>query len=645
MTSWDEGEMNMTGWDENEGHPGEGKLLLYLDGELPSKEAVQVQAHLTACWSCRMNADRVQEAVFAFIEYRDEVWRPFTAPPPSNEQNFMGRLQELKDQMGNRSWLARLYGSWSWGVFAARLAAIPRPLVWTAAGLTVALAAVALFTWLDRAPVVTASELLQKASEAQARGLRAREEPVIYQKLQVKRGGRTATWELWCDTVNARFRQSVKSAKERAANQADEAALLTELTDVLRANRMNPQQPLSPTSFQAWRQSLTAKREEVSRLQTGAGEMLRLRVLPVAEPSTGQISEASLVVRVQDWHPLAQTIKVKGENEIRDYELSETAYEIVPLAALTLFAEPTPSSATSPGRILVAVSPTPSSDPFPTAVELQNAEITALYVLHRLKADLGEQLEVEGESGERIVVRGQVETPERKRELIAAIKDIPWVEARIQTFDEAVGHPARIEPPATSVTSSEPNTNVAPAAGVNHFEQRLANYFTERADPTQRDRAAINRQIIQLANSVFAESSAAMANGWALHRLVERFNESLDRQVSAPAAERLREIISDHLIAIGVRNRTLRTQMEPVLVAIAGTRAKAASSPRPAAGTRRARIMRLFEAIEQAHQLAYRLFDSRHPYTDSPEQAASLMLGALAQLDAASQALEQDIRK
>lgn len=632
-------------WDENKGHPAEGTLLLYLDGELPSKEAALVQAHLTACWSCRMNADRVQEAVFTFIEYRDLVLCPLTALPPSNEQKFMGRLQGLKDQLGNRSWLARLYDPWSWGVFASRLAALPRPLVWTTAGLTVALAAVALFTWLDRVPVVTASELLQKASEAKARELRARVEPVIYQRLQVKRGGRTATWELWCDTVNARFRQSVKGSKEQTAGQSDEAALLTEITDVLRANRMNPQQPLSPVSFQAWRQSLTAKREEVSRLQTGDGEMLRLRVLPIAKPSAGQITEASFVVRARDWHPIAQTLKVRGEDEIRDYELSETAYEVVPLAALTVFVETTPSSATSAGRILLPSSPKPSVSPLPTAVELQNVEIAALYALHRLKADLGEQLEVTRKSNEQIVVRGQVETPERKLELIAAIKDIPWVEARIRTFDESGGHPARVKAPATTETVSEPSLSAEPAAVMNYFEERLANYFAERALPTQKNRAAINRQITQLANGVFAESSAALTNGWALRRLAERFNESVDEQVDAEAAERLREIISDHLSEIGVRNRNLRVQLEPVLVAISGTRAEAASSPRPAEGTRRARIMRLFESIEQAQHMAYRLFDSMHPLADSPEQAASLMLGGLAQLDAASQALEQDIRK
>ena len=641
----------MKGWDEKEGHPTEGVLLLYLDGELPPKEAALVEEHLTACWSCRMNAERVQEAVFDFIEYRDQIWRPFTAPPPSNEQNFAGRLQELKDQLGHRSWLARLSGSWRWGISASRFAALSRPLIWAVAGLGVALAATALFTLLDREPVVTASELLQKAGEAQARELRARVEPVIYQKLQVKRGGRTVTWELWCDTVNARFQQSMKSGKEAAGSQPGEEALLTELTQVLRANRMNPQRPLSPASFQQWRQSLAAKREEVSRLGTGDGEMLKLRVLPVATPSAGQITEASLVVRAQDWHPLSQTLKVQGENEIRDYELNETAYEVVPLAALTIFTEPesapTPAATpgATPGRITVSASPAPFLTPTPTIAELQSAEIEALYVLHRLKADLGEQLEVARAAGGRVVVQGQVETLERKRELIAAIKEISWVEARIQTFDEAAGRSARVKAPAKTETSAEPRPGAAPSAVINHFEERLANYLAERADPAQKNRAVINRQITQLASGIFAESSAALAHGWALRRLAERFNENGDAQDGAVAAERLREIIGDHLSEISVRNRQLRARLEPMLVAIAGTRAGMVPAPRPADGTRSGRMKRLFEAIEHAHQLAYRLFDAGRPLADSPEQAASLMLEALAQLDAATRVLEEDIRK
>src|SRR5215468_2156011 len=338
----------MTGWDETESHPAEGTLLLYLDGELPPKEAALVQEHLTACWSCRMNADRVQEAVFAFVEYRDEVLRPLTIPPPLDEQNFVGRLRRLGDQLGKQSWLAQLYGLRSWFFSDARFAALPRALIWMAPGVIVAFVALALFTWSDRAPVVTASELLQKASEAQARELDSRNGPVLYQKLQVRRGQRTATWELWRDTANARCRQTVENAMGRPSRGADEASLLTELAEALRANRMDPQRPLSAASFETWRQSLAEKREDVSRSQTSAGETLTLRVLPVAEPTAGQITEAKLVVRARDWRPLAQSLKVQDANEIREYELSETAYEVMPPAVLTVFTEPTPLSTSTP---------------------------------------------------------------------------------------------------------------------------------------------------------------------------------------------------------------------------------------------------------------------------------------------------------
>lgn len=637
----------MTCWEENEGHSAEGhlpegKLLLFMDGELPPREAALVQEHLTACWSCRMNADRVQDAVFAFVKYRDEALRSLAAPPP-DEKRFARRLRDLRERQGERSWLAHLYDSWRRMFSAARLAAPPRPLVWAMAGLAAAFAAVALFTWSDRAPVVTASELLQKASEAQARELRATAQPVVYQKLRIRRGARVATWELWRDTANARFRQSVESAtegpmRETPMRETDEAALASELMEVLRANRMNPQQPLSAASFQTWRQSLAAKHEEVSRSQTEAGETLTLRVSAVAEIAVGQITEASLVVRGRDWRPQAQSLKVRGENEIREYELSETAYEVIPLAALTVFAEPAPTLAAT--RIPGA--PPPAAPPLPTRAELQNAEVAALYALHQLKADLGEQIEIARESNEQIVVRGQVETPERKRELIAALKGIPFVAARIQTFDEATAQAAPAQAPATIAPLPNANSDSAPAARVNLFERRLARYLAERGEVASEDTVAINRRIAQMANSAVAESSAALARGWALRRLAERFDDGTDEQTSVAALTRLREVISNHLAEINTRSRNLRTQLAPALISIAGTQTGAPPSPQPAEGTRKARVMRLFKAVEQVQRLSYRLFDSRQAFAASPEEAARLMLQALAQLDAARLALEQD---
>jgi hypothetical protein len=333
-------------------------------------------------------------------------------------------------------------------------------------------------------------------------------------------------------------------------------------------------------------------------------------------------------------------LKVRGENEIREYELSETAYEVIPLAALTVFAEPAPTPATA--RIPWA-SPSPTASPLPTRAELHDAEVAALYALHRLKADLGEQIEIARESNEQIVVRGQVETPERKRELIAALKGIPFVAPRIQTFDEATAQSARAAQ-ATIAPIPDPNGGSARAAGVNLFERRLARYFAERAAAPE-DAASINRRIAQLANSAFAESSAALSSAWALRRLAERFDDGPDEQMNeqmGAAAARLREVISNHLAEINTRSRNLQTQLEPALISIAGTQTGASPSPQPAEGTRKARAMRLFKAVEQVQRLSYRLFDTRQTFAASPEEAARLMLQALEQLDAARLALEQD---
>lgn len=641
MISWDEKE-----GPTEEGHIPEGKLLLYLDGELPLKEAELVRDHLTACWSCRMSADQVQEVVFAFVKY-NEAARRTLAEPPSDEQQFARRLQDLNKQLGRRSWLAH-FSEMRRRIFPAiRLAALPRPLAWVSVVLAVSLAGILILIWSDRTSVVSASELLQKASEAQARTLRTTTQPVIYQKLRIRRGARVATWELWRDMSNARFRQSVKSAQEGPTHESDEALLASELMEVLRSNQMNPQSPLSVASFQTWRQSLTAKREEVSSSQTETGEALTLRVSATAGIAVGQILEASLVVRGQDWRPQAQFLKVRGENEIREYELSETAYEVIPLAALTIFAEPTPKP-TAPGIAPLSVEtriplPLTVATPFPTSAELQNAEIAALYTLHQLKADLGEQIEIVREANAHILVRGQVETQERKQELIAALNGIPFVTVRIQTFGEVTAPAATAQTPARVTPLPEQKSDQSPTANVNLFERQLVRYYAERGVGPG-DAASINRRIEQLANRVSAEASAALTNGYALRRLAEQFADSPDEQTSVAAA-RLREVISDHLAEIKRRSSNLRMQLEPVLLAIAGTRNNALPSPQLAEGTHKTRVMRLFKAVEQVQRLSYRLFDSRQSLADSPEEAAGLMLQALAQLDAACLALEQDIHK
>src|SRR5207248_4881136 len=75
--------------------------------------------------------------------------------------------------------------------------------------------------------------------------------------------------------------------------------------------------------------------------------------------NVGEIAEASLIVRTSDWHPVAEHLRVKGEQGDEEFDLTETAYSVVSLTALDskVFAgQPiasTPSSSSTPKTVNV----------------------------------------------------------------------------------------------------------------------------------------------------------------------------------------------------------------------------------------------------------------------------------------------------
>ena len=62
------------------------------------------------------------------------------------------------------------------------------------------------------------------------------------------------------------------------------------------------------------------------------------------------IVKAELIVRTKDWHPVQKRLEVRGENETRSYELTETAFEVLSLNTLgsSIFEDLSPSSPQEP---------------------------------------------------------------------------------------------------------------------------------------------------------------------------------------------------------------------------------------------------------------------------------------------------------
>src|ERR1039458_2903770 len=111
------------------GHPGEGRLLRYIDGELPAGEARQVQRHLEACWQCRSEIDELQETVARCVRYRQSVLDRHLPPPPLPWTDLYPEFARIDAAEARTGWLERL----------ARPFARPMPWRWAAAGLAAAM--------------------------------------------------------------------------------------------------------------------------------------------------------------------------------------------------------------------------------------------------------------------------------------------------------------------------------------------------------------------------------------------------------------------------------------------------------------------------------------------------------------------------
>jgi hypothetical protein len=354
-------------------------------------------------------------------------------------------------------------------------------------------------------------------------------------------------------------------------------------------------------------------------------------------------------VRKNDWHAVALKLRVQAENELRDYELSETAYEVLPLQALTVFADlplaatPTPSLApkVSPPPALVVASPAPTFA-LPSRAALQAAEVAALYALHRAQADLGEQIEVVVEEGRQVVVRGLVQTAERKEELAQSLSRIALVSPQIQTIEEAVQQAQRAtNPPAANETalaaSANPVSSGQPAATMNPFQQKLIEHFGGRKGLSEAERQEVNRQVTQFYNAVEADASAALAEAWALRRLQERFAATSGAELDAASRQRLEEMAGNHLARLRRRSRNLQARLQPLLSAITGD---APAVSQPSETTRQAQILAAFRAIEQASRLTDQLIAGET--VASLPQTARALLVELARLDAGLTALEKN---
>ncbi|HET6962873.1 MAG TPA: hypothetical protein VFJ27_10265, partial [Terriglobia bacterium] len=407
-------------WSQENWHPSEDELFCHVDGELKPAENERVKTHLGACWACRVKVEKIQSNIASFVSLMDRAVTEEDSLryPPRRWRTFAAKVSKVISESGRPSLLARWSASVRDGFRAVDL---PFRL---AGGLALMLAVAALVLRSPQIATVSASELLLKAVEAEVRQFRKPSPPVVYQKLRVRRKAHAplreefVTLEIWSDSNSGRFAQRAAAgesqefsrapleslivegrpsenrtpAKAKSTDLQPELAevspILLELGQIFRTNRIDGRKPLSPTNYQTWRKAIRRSTERVEEIHLSNGDKgLVLSTHALGPFARHSIIQADLVVRVEDWHPVAETLRVQGDGESRDYELTETAFDLVALNSLSpaIFADivpqaarPVPSTAMPPQIVVPAPHATLAS------------EIMVRYALHRVKACLGE---------------------------------------------------------------------------------------------------------------------------------------------------------------------------------------------------------------------------------------------------------------
>jgi hypothetical protein len=241
----------------------------------------------------------------------------------------------------------------------------------------------------------------------------------------------------------------------------------------------------------------------------------------------------------------------------------------------------------------------------PSPLELDAAEVKARFILHRLGACLGEQIECV-RNANTIGIRGLVDSAERKQRILDALAGLPYQTIEIRTFEEAL-HDVR----SPSDLAAEPARIERIPDSRKPFADRLSPLIkAQRAEDT----LARSRDAVSLADE-------ALRNVWALRRLYDVYSAEHMSRLNAESRRMLIVMVSDH--ATQLRDVLSRYRKDVIeLISI-----PAAEQPRHSGVVS---IPELFRDVETMNRLTRSIFaDSDDPASD-PRGSVLALLEVLA---------------
>jgi anti-sigma factor RsiW len=583
-----------------EWHPGEADLLLYVDGELSTRKAALLRAHLNACWACRVKAEKVEATISAFMDYRHRVAANLPALP--TEAAFHHRLHELAKQPRAKHpfWTAvlampRIFLTQS---FRARL-------VYGAVIVSALIIAIGLkFIWPSR---VSAGELLANSSAAEE--VKANDVSLVLHRsllLEKRRSDDRKVLDrrhidLWRGGKNGVTARRVYDDSGRLVagewSQRDGSAEIYQRGLQPRSEEhAETVLALLKTPEELWRFDLSARTFQDLIKDTAQARVKRQGAYYIVsfapDHDTGSLLEAVLTVRRDDLRAVGVDLLIASPRDSHSpatsarpasqiYSIVEESFEEQPAARAD-------SHVFAPDPELVAAELTES--PRATA----DLQIETTYLLDQIGATLGQQITVVIGADHKLHVEGVVETEGRKAEILSALAPIrsnPAVNVRVMSYAEVLRRARPGSPRTNAAPGALPEENTTVPA-----EAELSAYLASQAAPGQE--IDLREQVRQFSEQVVGDSSEALRHAWVLKWLAGVLPPAEIYGLSEAARRQYSFMMAEHAQQVGEHTRKLRLRLEPVFFAVETSPGRPDAAENPATAVQA--IDRLFDAVMRA---------------------------------------------
>jgi len=484
-------------------HPEEEQLLRYLDGELPVQASGEVRSHLEACWQCRAALEELQNVVSQCVHYRKNVLQRHLPTPPAPWVDIYRKFDEIDTSVEPV-------------LFDRFLRLLKSPFDTAIKKWAVAAAALLLFVGLfyryRQTPSVHASELLRQAVVA------ANAHPLQPRRIQIR-------------TRDRRLTRPAVAPQKTGFSAPDDAASNSLQAMFERAN-YSWTDPLSAQSFQAWRNQLSDKRDQVSE----ENQAYRIET----STNASELRNATLTLRTADLRPMEERLEFSNQEWV---EITEVSDDTTPPVSRSAAENKRPAAGNAMPPVPEGSNPVSVLAPSASAAD----ELQVVAALHDVGADLGDPVEVSRSQSD-VLVSGVGIAPARQQEIKNAIGSKPHVVVR---FSDS-------PPPARAQEQPVTPSDTTAGGDVRQLQSRLAEQLGGRAN------------LEQLAAQVLDSSESLMARAYALRRLAEQFPVVAERELSATDRQLLQRLRAEHSAALRQQATEIDRDLQPILTSVNG---------------------------------------------------------------------------